>query len=151
MIPCFFLQVRNPTNALGRAAHGSLLVPMNWRGISASTQGSNPSSAQTVTAAFHVPTTLLCTESATCSSECPSLPASCHTSVVVLGFFFYTQHFHLDSAGLNLWVYTIKSLHMVSNILSNPSISLPRVRPKECEHFYYFFGVVLFFFSSGGC
>lgn len=39
-----------------------------------------------------------------------SVPDSCHTF-----FVFLHMHFNLDSAGLDLWVYIIKSLRMVSN------------------------------------
>lgn len=107
---CFLLQEKNRTNAPGRGARGSLLVPMNWRGISASTRESNPSSAQTVTVAFHVRTILLFTGNATCLSEC-----LLSLTPVTLFFCFLHTHFNLDSAGLDLWVYTIKSLCMVSN------------------------------------
>lgn len=53
---------------------------------------------------------------------------------------FLHVHFNLDSAGLNLWIYIIQtSIWSVVDILI-PPLSLPRVRPKECEHFFFFPG-----------
>lgn len=60
----------------------------------------------------------------------------CHPSAVfILPFYFKPVHFNLDSAGLNLWIYSIKIFPMVSKqCLLNP-LPLPWIRPKECEHF----------------
>lgn len=63
-------QVRSHTSVLGKVARGSLPVRMSWPGISGNTPASNPSSARTATAASLARTTLPCTESVTCWSEC---------------------------------------------------------------------------------
>lgn len=63
-------QVRSHTSVLGKVARGSLPVRMSWPGITGNTPASNPSSARTATAASLARTTLPCTESVTCWSEC---------------------------------------------------------------------------------
>lgn len=65
---CFF-QERNPTSVLGKAAPGSLLVRMNWRGITANTREWSHSSVRTVTAAFPGQTIWHCTAGGICSCE----------------------------------------------------------------------------------
>lgn len=66
-----YFQVRNLTSACGKAALGSLPVPMSWRDTSVNTRESNRSSAPTASAASPVLTTWLCTRSAT--SWCETL------------------------------------------------------------------------------
>lgn len=50
---------------------------------------------------------------------------------------FFTCTFSFDSAGLSLRISIIQNLHMVSSRAISSSLSLPRVRPKECEHFFF--------------
>lgn len=63
------IQERNPTSVPGKAAPGSSLVRMNWRGITANTREWSHSSAQTVTAASPGQITWHCTAGGTCWCE----------------------------------------------------------------------------------
>lgn len=67
-----------------------------------------------------------------------TLPALSLSSLHYLTHFLHV-HFNFDSAGLNLWIYIIHNFHMVSSRYSLILPLLPRVRPKECEHFFFFF------------